>query len=118
MMMPQASLSASEDEDVVAQLLSAIARGHLSINKGGRPLPHLCPLFLWQGRQRGIDNEDNKDNNNNLISKLLLDTTISLMLRGQAVTTMVCKVLCWLRDKEELPLSRAAITTTRIMSSM
>jgi hypothetical protein len=68
---PRALLSASEDEDIVARRLSAIGGGHLSINKGRRPLPHLCPLFLQQGKQRGNEDKDNNnnDNNNNPISE-------------------------------------------------
>jgi hypothetical protein len=44
--------------------------GHLTINKGRRPLPCLCPLFLQQGRQRGNNNKDNNDSNDDPISKL------------------------------------------------
>jgi hypothetical protein len=62
MTLPRASLSACVDEDVVVGQLLAIGGGHLTINKGGRPLPCLHPLFLWQGRQRGDNNEDNNDN--------------------------------------------------------
>ncbi len=70
MMLPRALLSASEDEDVVAQQLLAIGGGRLTINMGGRPLPCFHPLFFWQGRQRGNNNKDNNDSNDDPISKL------------------------------------------------
>jgi hypothetical protein len=46
-----------------------------------------------------------------------LDTTISLMLRGQVATTVVLDLLYLLREKEELQLSCTAIATTSMLSS-
>jgi hypothetical protein len=62
-------LCTSKDEGILAQQLLAIRGGQLTINKGGKPLPCLCPLFLRQGRQRGNNYKNSNDNNNNLISK-------------------------------------------------
>jgi hypothetical protein len=127
MMLPQSSSSASEDEDVVAQRLSAIGGGHLTINKGGRPLPHLCSLFLRQGRQRGNNDKDNNGNDNTLTSK---SSTI-FMLRGEGRNghcLIAVVVICGsnggaqrallVEGRGELPsLSAAIATTTKLLTT-